>query len=142
MADGYRVTQAEDGTFPVELWSSKGGRERLVYKTRGFPTRELAEAWMVPVEVPSNAPSLTGSRIVYFEAASVTYGDNQRPQSSSASRFTASQAVMNSRRLQRKRMAIGPSEFVNSNENPKLPERLRLFSCSSAGRNAGAQLIR
>jgi hypothetical protein len=67
MADGYRVTQAEDGTFPVELWSSKGGRERLVYKTRGFPTRELAEAWMVPVEVPSNAPSLTGSRIVYLK---------------------------------------------------------------------------
>ena len=67
MADGYRVTQAEDGTFPVELWSSKGGHERLIYKTRGFPTRELAEAWMVPVEVPSNDPSLPRSRVVYLK---------------------------------------------------------------------------
>jgi hypothetical protein len=67
MADGYRVSQAEDGTFPVELWSSKGGRERLIYKTRGFSTRELAEAWMVPVEVPSNDPSLPRSRVVYLK---------------------------------------------------------------------------
>src|ERR1700754_385539 len=50
MAYEYRVTEAEDGTFPVELWSSKGGRETLVYKTPGFQTRELAEAWIVPVE--------------------------------------------------------------------------------------------
>ena len=28
----YRVTEAADGAFPVELWSSKGGREQLVYK--------------------------------------------------------------------------------------------------------------
>ena len=53
MAYEYRVTEAEDGTFPVELWSSKGGREQLVYKTPGFRTRELAEAWTVPVEVQS-----------------------------------------------------------------------------------------
>ena len=50
MADGYRVTEAMDGTFHVELWSSKGGRERLIYKTRGFQTREMAEAWIVPAE--------------------------------------------------------------------------------------------
>jgi hypothetical protein len=53
----YRVTEAADGTFPVELWSSKGGREQLVYKTRGFQTRELAEAWIVPVEVQSADPA-------------------------------------------------------------------------------------
>ena len=49
----YRVTEAADGTFPVELWSSKGGREQLVYRTPGFQTRALAEAWTVPVEVQS-----------------------------------------------------------------------------------------
>ena len=50
MADEYRVMEATDGTFHVELWSSKGGRDRLIYKTRGFQTRELAEAWIVPAE--------------------------------------------------------------------------------------------
>ena len=35
----YRVTEAADGTFPVELWSSKGEREQLLYKTQGFETR-------------------------------------------------------------------------------------------------------
>ena len=54
MAYEYRVTEAADGTFPVELWSSKGGREQLVYRTHGFQTRELAEAWIVPVEVQSH----------------------------------------------------------------------------------------
>ena len=53
----YRVTEAADGTFPVELWSSKGGREQLVYRTHGFQTRELAEAWIVPVEVQSADPA-------------------------------------------------------------------------------------
>ena len=57
MAYEYRVTEAADGTFPVELWSSKGGREQLVYKTPGFQTRELAEAWTVPVEVQSVDPA-------------------------------------------------------------------------------------
>jgi hypothetical protein len=33
----YRVTEAADGTFPVELWSSLGDRSQLIYKTRGFP---------------------------------------------------------------------------------------------------------
>jgi hypothetical protein len=32
----YRVTEAADGTFPVELWSSQGDRSQLIYKTRGF----------------------------------------------------------------------------------------------------------
>ena len=54
MAYEYRVTEAADGTFPVELWSSKGGREQLIYKTRGFQTWEQAEAWIVPVQVRSN----------------------------------------------------------------------------------------
>ena len=49
MAYEYRVTEAEDGTFPVELWSSRGGRSQLIYKTLAFQTRELAEAWIVPV---------------------------------------------------------------------------------------------
>jgi hypothetical protein len=44
-----RVTEAADGTFPVELWSSRGGRSQLIYKTLAFQTRELAEAWIVPV---------------------------------------------------------------------------------------------
>ena len=42
----YRVTEAANGTFPVELWSSQGDRSQLIYKTRGFQTRELAEAWI------------------------------------------------------------------------------------------------
>jgi hypothetical protein len=57
MANKYRVTEAEDGTFPVELWSSHGGREQLIFKTPGFQTRELAEAWTVPVEVQSVDPA-------------------------------------------------------------------------------------
>ena len=65
----YRVTEAADGAFPVELWSSKGGREQLVYKTRGFQTRELAEAWTVPVEVPSGTgdPPQPRARVTYLK---------------------------------------------------------------------------
>ena len=63
----YRVTEAADGTFPVELWSSKGGREQLVYKTRGFQTRALAEAWTVPVEVQSGDPPQARARVTYLK---------------------------------------------------------------------------
>jgi hypothetical protein len=69
MAYEYRVTAAADGTFPVELWSSRGGREQLVYKTPGFQTRQLAEAWIVPVEVQSGeAPQLQPrARVTYLK---------------------------------------------------------------------------
>ena len=69
MAYEYRVTEAADGTFPVELWSSKGGREQLVYKTRGFQTWELAEAWIVPVEVQSATgdPPEPRARVTYLK---------------------------------------------------------------------------
>ena len=69
MAYEYLVTEAEDGTFPVELWSSKGGREQLVYKTRGFQTRQLAEAWIVPVEVQSATgdPPQPRARVTYLK---------------------------------------------------------------------------
>ena len=63
----YRVTEAADGTFPVELWSSKGGREQLVYRTHGFQTRELAEAWIVPVEVQSSGPPQPRARVTYLK---------------------------------------------------------------------------
>ena len=63
----YRVTEAADGTFPVELWSSKGGRENLVYKTPGFQTRELAEAWIVPVDVQSRDPAQPRARVTYLK---------------------------------------------------------------------------
>src|SRR6476660_5940739 len=63
----YRVTEAADGTFPVELWSSKGGREQLVYKTRGFQTRQLAEAWIVPVEGQSGDPPQPRARVPYLK---------------------------------------------------------------------------
>jgi hypothetical protein len=68
MADEYRVTEATDGTFHVELWSSKGGRDRLIYKTRGFQTRELAEAWIVPAENRDPAPPR--SRVIYLRPRS------------------------------------------------------------------------
>jgi hypothetical protein len=68
MADEYRVTEATDGTFHVELWSSKGGRDRLIYKTRGFRTRELAEAWIVPAE--NHDPAPPGSRVIYLKPRS------------------------------------------------------------------------
>ncbi len=67
MAYEYRVTKGADGTFPVELWSSKGGREQLVYKTPGFQTRELAEAWTVPVEVQSVDPAQPRARVTYLK---------------------------------------------------------------------------
>jgi hypothetical protein len=68
MAYEYRVTEAADGTFPVELWSSKGGREQLVYKTRGFQTRALAAAWIVPVEVQSgDDPPQPRARVTYLK---------------------------------------------------------------------------
>ena len=67
MAYEYRVTEAADGTFPVELWSSKGGRDQLVYKTPGFQTRALAEAWTVPVEVQSDDPPQARSRVTYLK---------------------------------------------------------------------------
>ena len=69
MAYEYRVTEAADGTFPVELWSSKGGREQLVYRTHGFQTWELAEAWIVPVEVQSATgdPPQPRARVTYLK---------------------------------------------------------------------------
>ena len=67
MAYEYRVTEAADGTFPVELWSSKGGREQLVYKTPGFPTRQQAEAWIVPVDVESRDPAQPRARVTYLK---------------------------------------------------------------------------
>jgi hypothetical protein len=67
MAEGYRVTEAMDGTFHVELWSARGGRDRLIYKTPGFQTREQAEAWIVPVEDdPADATFPPRSRVVYL----------------------------------------------------------------------------
>ena len=94
MAYEYRVTEAADGTFPVELWSSKGGREQLVYKTHGFQTRQLAEAWIVPVEVQSATgdSSSTPRARDLSQAATLACGDRQQAQSSSASRFTAGAA--------------------------------------------------
>ena len=53
MAYEYRVTGAEDGTFPVELWSSQGGREHLIYKTAGFQNLELADSWIIPAPLRS-----------------------------------------------------------------------------------------
>ena len=70
----YRVTEAADGTFPVELWrSGEGGR--CIYKTTGFPTRELAEAWIVPatevpVEVQSDDPPSPRGRVIYIKPPS------------------------------------------------------------------------
>ena len=70
----YRVTEAADGTFPVELWrSGEGGR--CIYKTTGFPTRELAEAWIapateVPVEVQSDDPPWPRGRVIYIKPPS------------------------------------------------------------------------
>ena len=63
----YRVTEAADGTFPVELWSSQGDRSQLIYKTRGFQSRELAEAWTVPVEDRSGDPPSPRSRVIYLK---------------------------------------------------------------------------
>jgi hypothetical protein len=72
MAYEYRVTEAADGTFPVELWSSKGEREQLLYKTRGFQTRELAEAWFspareVPVQVQYDDRPKPRARVTYLK---------------------------------------------------------------------------
>jgi hypothetical protein len=67
MAYEYRVIEAEDGTFPVELWSSKGGRQEVIYRTRGFPTRQLAEAWIVPVQLRTVDPSPPRSRVIYLK---------------------------------------------------------------------------
>ena len=69
----YRVTEAADGTFPVELWSSRGDRSQLIYKTRGFQTRELAEAWIVPVEDRSGDPPSPRSRVIYLKPRSSTF---------------------------------------------------------------------
>jgi hypothetical protein len=69
----YRVTEAADGTFPVELWRTGGGGQ-CIYRTRGFPTRELAEAWTVPVavDVPADGPpSPPRSRVVYILMSSL-----------------------------------------------------------------------
>jgi hypothetical protein len=69
----YRVTEAADGLFPVELWSSQGDRSQLIYKTRGFQTRELAEAWIVPVEDRSGDPPSPRSRVIYLKPRSSTF---------------------------------------------------------------------
>ena len=69
----YRVTEAADGTFPVELWSSQGDRSQLIYKTRGFQSRELAEAWIVPVEDRSGDPPSPRSRVIYLKPRSSTF---------------------------------------------------------------------
>ena len=83
MAYEYRVTEAEDGTFPVELWSSQGESRQLIYKTHGFQTRELAEAWMVPVQVRSRAGE-PRARVVYLkpERSRVNVPNPLRPRAS------------------------------------------------------------
>jgi hypothetical protein len=65
----YRVTEAADGTFPVELWGSGAGGQ-CIYRTRGFQTRELAEAWIVPVAVRSDDPPSPRSRVIYIKPPS------------------------------------------------------------------------
>jgi len=75
----YRVTEAADGTFPVELWSSKGEREQLLYKTQGFETRELAEAWIspareVPVQVQYDDRPKPRARVTYLKPRRFTAG--------------------------------------------------------------------
>jgi hypothetical protein len=65
MAYEYRVTEAEDGTFPVELWSSHRGREQLIYRKAGFQNRELAESWIIPAPVRS-IDQLTQARVVVY----------------------------------------------------------------------------
>jgi hypothetical protein len=42
---GYRVIEAENGMFAVELWQSGN----CLYEADGFQTREQAEAWIIPV---------------------------------------------------------------------------------------------
>ena len=64
MAYEYRVTEAEDGTFPVELWSSHRGREQLIFKTAGFQNRELAESWIIPASPLRSIDQLTQARCV------------------------------------------------------------------------------
>jgi hypothetical protein len=44
---GYRVIEAENGIFAVELWQSGN----CLYEADGFQTREQAEAWIIPVEI-------------------------------------------------------------------------------------------
>jgi len=44
---GYRVSEAENGIFAVELWQSGN----CLYEADGFQTREQAEAWIIPVEI-------------------------------------------------------------------------------------------
>ena len=65
MAYEYRVTEAEDGTSPVELWSSHRGREQIIFKTAGFQNRELAESWIIPAPVRS-IDQLTQARVVVY----------------------------------------------------------------------------
>ena len=64
MAYEYRVTEAEDGTFPVELWSSHRGREQLIFKTAGFQNWELAESWIIPASPLRSIDQLTQARCV------------------------------------------------------------------------------
>ena len=52
----YRVTEAADGTFPVELWSSQGDRSQLIYKTRAFPKSGIGGGLDCPVEDRSGHP--------------------------------------------------------------------------------------
>jgi hypothetical protein len=43
------------------------------YKTRGFQSRELAEAWIVPVEDRSGDPPSPRSRVIYLKPRSSTF---------------------------------------------------------------------
>ena len=62
----YRITEHEDGRFHVELWPTRSGGERI-FRSRGFQTRELAEAWLVPVQIQSTEPASPRSRVVYIK---------------------------------------------------------------------------
>ena len=78
MAYEYRVTEAEDGTFPVELWSSKGGREQLVYKTPGFQTRAAGGGLDCPGGCRISRPCSTPRARDLSQAATLTCGDRQQ----------------------------------------------------------------
>jgi hypothetical protein len=62
----YRIIEDEDGRFLVELWPTRQGGERI-FRSRGFQTRELAEAWLVPVQIQSTDPPSPRSRVVYIK---------------------------------------------------------------------------
>ena len=64
--EGGLAVASDRGIDRPRAAPTRTGGERI-FRSRGFQTRELAEAWLVPVRIQSTDPASPRSRVVYVK---------------------------------------------------------------------------